>query len=68
MCKSFLSFYTIKDGWFMVFNTTFNNISVISWRSVFLLEETDLPGENQHNKRKNYRIKVFNTNFDKQLI
>jgi hypothetical protein len=24
----------------MVFNTTFNNISVISWRSVFLVEET----------------------------
>jgi hypothetical protein len=21
-------------GWFMVFNATFNNISVISWRSV----------------------------------
>jgi len=20
------------DGWFMVFNATFNNISVISWR------------------------------------
>ena len=26
--------------WFMVFNTTFNNISVISWRSVLLVEET----------------------------
>jgi len=24
----------------MVFNTIFNNISVISWRSVLLLEET----------------------------
>jgi len=24
----------------MVFNTTFNNISVISWRSVLLMEET----------------------------
>jgi hypothetical protein len=30
----------------MVFNTTFNNISVISWRSVLLVkEETDVPGE-----------------------
>jgi hypothetical protein len=29
--------------WFMVFNTTFNNISVISWRLVLLVEET---GEN----------------------
>jgi hypothetical protein len=27
-------------GWFMVFNTTFNNISVIPWRSVLLVEET----------------------------
>jgi uncharacterized DUF497 family protein len=26
--------------WFMVFNTTFNTISVISWRSVLLVEET----------------------------
>ena len=30
----------------MVFNTTFNNISVISWRSVLLVEETGVPGEN----------------------
>jgi hypothetical protein len=27
-------------GWFLVFNTTFNNISVISWWSVLLVEET----------------------------
>ena len=31
---------------FMVFNATFNNISVISWRSVLLMEETGVPGEN----------------------
>ena len=31
---------------FMVFNATFNNISVISWRSVLLVEETGLPREN----------------------
>jgi hypothetical protein len=30
----------------MVFNATFNNISVISWRSVLLVEETRGPGEN----------------------
>jgi hypothetical protein len=29
--------------WFMVFNATFNNISVISWRSVSLVEETGEP-------------------------
>ena len=30
----------------MVFNATFNNISVISWRSVLLVEETGVTGEN----------------------
>ena len=30
-------------GWFMVFNTTFNNISVILWQSVLLME---VPWEN----------------------
>jgi hypothetical protein len=33
-------------GWFMVFNATFNNISVISWQLVLLEEETGVPGEN----------------------
>jgi hypothetical protein len=32
--------------WFMLFNATFNNISVISWRSVLLVEETGVPEEN----------------------
>ena len=27
----------------MVFNATFNNISVISWQSVLLVEETGVP-------------------------
>jgi hypothetical protein len=30
----------------VVFNTTFNNISVVSWQSVLLVEETGVPGEN----------------------
>ena len=30
----------------MVFNATFNNISVISWRSVLLVEEAGVHGEN----------------------
>ena len=33
-------------GLFMVFNATFNKISVISWESVLLVEETRVPGEN----------------------
>ena len=32
--------------WFMVFNATFKNFSVISWRSVLFLEETGVPREN----------------------
>ena len=32
--------------WFIVFNTTFSNMSVISWRSVLLVKETKVPGEN----------------------
>jgi hypothetical protein len=34
------------DGWFKVFNATLNNISVISWQSVLLVEETGVPAEN----------------------
>jgi hypothetical protein len=30
----------------MVFNATFNNISVILWRSALLVEETKVPVEN----------------------
>jgi len=30
----------------MVFKATFNNISVILWRSVLLVEETGVPREN----------------------
>jgi hypothetical protein len=30
----------------MVFSATFNNISVISWRSALLVEENGVPGEN----------------------
>ena len=38
-----LMFFWIR---FMVFNATFNTISVISWRSVLLVEVTRIPGEN----------------------
>ena len=30
----------------MMFNATFNNISVVSWQQVLLLEETGVHGEN----------------------
>jgi hypothetical protein len=44
MVVSLLRDYIFYIERVMVFNATFNNISVISWRSVLLLEETtDLP-------------------------
>ena len=45
--------------WFMVFNATFNNISVISWRSVLLVEETGVPGEN-HRPASRRNVKTRN--------
>ena len=30
----------------MVFSATFNNISIISWQSALLVEETGVPGKN----------------------
>jgi hypothetical protein len=50
MLMEFKIFVQCVDGlvWigFMVFNATFNNISIISWPSVLLVEETGGPGEN----------------------
>ena len=40
------NFFNINRVRVMVLNVTFNNISVISWRSVLLVEETGIPGEN----------------------
>ena len=37
-----------------MFNATFNNISVISWLSVLLVEETGVPGE-KHRPAVSYR-------------
>ena len=47
ICKLISFNILLFDGlvWFMVFNVTFNNISAM--RSVLLVEETGVPGENQ---------------------
>ena len=37
----------------MVFNATFNSISVISWQSVLLVEETRVSAENHRPGREN---------------
>jgi hypothetical protein len=40
----------------MVSNATFNNVSVISWRSVLLVEKTGVPGENHRYHIMLYRL------------
>ena len=37
---------SLLRGWILVFNSTFNNISVISWQSVLLVEKTGGSGQN----------------------
>jgi len=38
--------HVTKKIWLMVIHATFKNISVISWLSVLLVEETGVPREN----------------------
>jgi hypothetical protein len=50
--------------WFMVFNTTSNNISLISWWSVLLVEETGVPRENHQPAASHwnlYHIMLYQT-------
>ena len=52
-------------GLVMVFNATFNNISVISWRSVLLVEVTGVPRENHRPSQltdKLYHIMLYRVN------
>jgi hypothetical protein len=46
--RGIFSFSILMSIWVrvMVFNATLNNISVISWQSVLLVEEISVPGEN----------------------
>ena len=45
--------------WFIVFNATFNNISIISWRSVLLVEETGENHDLSHVTDKLYQIMLY---------
>jgi len=40
----------------MLFKATFNNISVTSWRSVLLVEETGVPGRNHRPVASHWQI------------
>jgi len=44
----------------MVFNASFDNISVISWRSVLLMEETGVLGENHRPVENHGQTLSFN--------
>jgi hypothetical protein len=45
---------------FMVFNATFNNISVISWQSVLLVEKTGVPVENHRPAASHWQTWLHN--------
>jgi hypothetical protein len=47
----------------MVFKTTFNNISVISWWSVLLVEEIGIPGKNHQHVARTYILGLMVKNF-----
>ena len=42
---------TVNVGWFIVLNATFNNISVISCRSVLLMEKTGVSERGSNSRR-----------------
>ena len=53
----------------MVFNATIHNISVISWRSVLLVEETGVPGEYpEKTTDKLYRIMLYQVHLSLSMI
>ena len=51
----------------MVFNATYYNISVISWRSVLLVEETGVHGEN-HRSAVGHWLKSHEDTFNGEIF
>jgi hypothetical protein len=52
----------------MMFNATFNNILVISWRSVVLVEEIRVPVENHRPVANHNPANIKNNACDKQDV
>ena len=77
-----VSFIVVCFVCLMVFSTTFNNISFISWQSVLLVEETGGPGENHWRPVANHwqtlshnnvhlaliEIQTHNINYDRHIL
>ena len=58
-CPYNTSLHRWNRDWVIVFNVTFNNISVISWQSVLLVEETGVPIENHRPIVSQYTDKFY---------
>ena len=56
----FLDQYLGGCGWLVAFNAISNNISVIWWRSVLLVEETGVPGENHKPPASHWQTLLHN--------
>jgi hypothetical protein len=55
LCRQSLIFTAVQyRARIMVFNATFNNISVISWQSVLLVEGTGVLRENHQSAQSGY--------------
>ena len=52
----------------MVFNATFNIISVISWWSVLLLEEMGIPGENHPPATSHWQTLSHNVTVNREIL
>jgi hypothetical protein len=59
--------YIYTEKGVMVFNATFNNISVISWRSVILVEETGVPGESHQPVASHWQTLSHNVVFEYRI-
>ena len=58
LCYNYLPFW-VGLVWFMLFNAIFNSISIISWWSVLLVQETGVPGEQPQVADKLYHIMLY---------
>jgi hypothetical protein len=43
----------------MMINVTFNNISVISWRSILLVEETGVPVDRGYHRERGWNQQIM---------